>query len=246
MSRLDLTAMTWCEPAVLVGLACLVEAEVRRGQYVTVERPKNRGVANYLARMRLGQQLTALGADHNLPVVDERDANTLLELRMFNGSRGAERLARLVDAEVRGIDKDTANALWEGICETGQNVEQHSGLRYGFVAAQVYRATRRSRRRRFMFAVGDSGRGMLETLGTRGATDAADALRMALRPGLSESDDPARGTGLPDINAYLRDLGGGLELVSGNAGLATQPPRRRSWRSQIQFTGTVVQGHIQH
>lgn len=243
-STIDLAGLAWAEPVVLVGIACLVEAEVRAGRAVFVERPKNRSVANYLARMRLGNLLTTLGAHHDLPVVLSRDSRTLLELRLFNGSRGAEALAKLVDREVRRVDQQAAEALWEGICETGQNVEQHSGQRFGFVAAQRYKASRRGAKARFMFAVGDSGQGMLSSLATLGAQDSVHAIRLALRPGASEMADPARGTGLPDINEYLRGLGGGLSIVSGNAMMRTHAPRRRAWSGAHHFPGTLVQGEI--
>lgn len=242
-SRVDLSAMQWCEPATLVGIACFVEGELRRGQFVHVVTPTNRSVANYLARMRLGHVLSSLGAVHELPSVSARAADSLLELRIFNGSRGAEQLGRLVDKEVRGSDSTAAGALMEGICETGQNVEQHSGQRFGFIAAQRYRAGPRQPRR-FVFAVGDSGHGLLHTLRGQGATTSSDAVRMALAPGISETGDPARGSGLPSIRAYLCELGGGLELLSGDAGVASDSERQDSWSAASALQGTLVQGTI--
>ena len=228
MSDVDLSAMTWCEPAGLVGIACFVESQIRAGLYVNVNAPRSRVVSTYLSRMRLGQVLTELGAAHSLPAVNARFVGSLLELRLFNGSRGAERLAKLVDDETRHVDAEVANALWEGIVETGQNVEQHSGNQFGFVAAQVYKKTRGVATRRFLFAVGDSGRGILDTFRPRGASDAAEALRWAVTPGFTETDDPARGSGLSDINGFLRDLGGGLEVISDAGMLSTMPPHRRA------------------
>ena len=202
--------------------------------------PASYNVANYLARMRLGEVLTDLGALHDLPQVTERDSSTLLELRAFGGSRGAEQLAGRVDREIRPVDETVASALWEGICETGQNVEQHSGQQYGFVAAQQYPANGR-----FLFAVGDAGHGLLATLAGSGASTSTDAIRLALQPGFSETGDPGRGAGLPSILSCTQELAGGLELVSGDAWLRDHyGVGQYTTTSAVAFQGTVVQGEI--
>lgn len=239
-SVLDLSQLTWCEPVVLVGIACLAASEIRQGRHVQVLPPSNYNVANYLARMRLGEVLTDLGALHTLPQVTERDSSTLLELRAFGGSRGAEQLAGRVDREVRPVDETVASALWEGICETGQNVEQHSGQQYGYVAAQQYAANGR-----FLFAVGDAGHGLLATLSGSGATTASEAIQLALQPGYSETGDPARGAGLPSVLSCTHELAGGLELVSGNTWLRDHHSAGQHHRtSPLAFQGTLVQGEI--
>jgi hypothetical protein len=188
--------------------------------------------------MRLGPLLTALGAEHDLPrdIEDETGAN-LLGITLFNGSRGVEQLAKVVDPLLRPRRPAVAEALWEGLVETGQNVEQHSGQRFGFVAAQLITGPKR-----VSFAVGDPGIGMLRSLRSRGASDDQQALEMALRLGVTETDDEARGAGLADVNACLQGLGGGLTLISGCALRTTVGDREPTVIDAHPFPGTLVQG----
>src|SRR4051794_21042812 len=132
---LDLSRMTFCEPIALVAIACRVEASASAGHSVIVQAPSDRGVANYLARMRLGYWLSALGAMHDLPTVRERPhPDALIELTSFDGARGAEQLARLVHRAASRVATGNAapNVLFDAISEAGDNVETHSGRRRGF------------------------------------------------------------------------------------------------------------------
>ncbi len=119
---LDLGGMTFCEPIGLVGIASAAEGALRAGLRVIVLKPRSDHVARYLARMRLGRVLSSLGAEHDLPLVREhRLQYPLLELTHFDGSRGAGVLAAMVHAALEGDDLEAANALHEGLSETGQN-----------------------------------------------------------------------------------------------------------------------------
>lgn len=66
--HIDLSAMTFCEPIGLVGIAAFAERALRDDDRVVVTIPDDPNVANYLSRMRLGAVLAALGAEHALPV----------------------------------------------------------------------------------------------------------------------------------------------------------------------------------
>ncbi|HVF05000.1 MAG TPA: STAS domain-containing protein [Frankiaceae bacterium] len=151
---IDLSGMTFCDPLGLVALAAFAEAAARAGERLVVRRPADPAVANYVARMRLGNVLGSLGAEHDLPWVHEHEVgDALLELTSFDGARGAGALARHVHGVVEPLDLAAANALHDGICEAGQNVAHHSQRDRGFVAAQRYSGGR------LQFAVGDSGVG---------------------------------------------------------------------------------------
>lgn len=239
---LDLAHVAFCEPLGLVAVAALADRGRREGDRVIVRAPRDGNVANYLARMRLGSVLSTLGADHDLPYVREHDVGDhLFELTSFEGTRGAGALAAMLHQAVESVDVAAANALHDGVAELGQNVDQHSGQRRGFIAAQ-----RTHLGRRLYFAVGDSGRGMLANLGRKGlAANDREALREALRPGISSRRSVSRGAGLPDVLDNVSTLGGHLHILSGSASVTAIHGRRWYGGGQeVAYPGTAVQGWV--
>lgn len=177
--------------------------------------PRRTEVARYLSRMHVGSVLEALGVEHDLPAVRERDrGDSLVELTRFEGSRGAGQLARLVHGSVEPLDLAAAAALHDGVSEAGENVVRHAHRRRGFVAAQKWYGGAQ-----LHFAVGDSGVGVRRTLSPFGARTDAGALEMALRRGVTETPGDSGGVGLSDVLAHVSSLGGSLHLVSGTAAL---------------------------
>jgi len=234
--------MRFCEPLGLVFIAAMTEHAIREGERVIVRCPTDTNVANYLARMRLGSVLAGLGAEHDLPQVREHSiGDALFELSQFDGGRGAGGLAALVHGAVETYNLDAADALYEALCEAGQNVAHHSGQQRGFVAAQrIYHGTR------LFFAVSDSGQGMLGSLAKRGAKSDREALELALTPGVSETEDPPRGMGLPEVVLRLEEMNGALWVVSGSASvLARGHSRSFTTYKSGHFTGTALQGYVE-
>jgi hypothetical protein len=233
--------MRFCEPLGLVAVAAFAERAISEGNRVVVVSPDDVHVSNYLSRMRLGTVLAALGVEHDLPIVREHDAGlALFELTSFDGARGAGALAAIVHQAVEVYDPDAANVLYDGLCEAGQNVPHHSGRKRGFLAAQ-----RTNEGSRLLFAVSDSGRGMLSTLRTRGAVTDADAVRLALEPRVSRMRDRSRGVGLPDLLDEITALDGNLHVISGRASVTARGNQRWYSHGTRSFPGTVVQGLIQ-
>lgn len=237
---LDLRRMRFCEPLGLVAVAAFAEQALLAGERVVVRGPVEPSIARYLSRMRLGAVLAGLGVEHDLPVVDEHDTGErLFELATFDGARGAGALAELVHRAVEAEDLDAAGALYDGVCEAGQNVAHHSGRARGFLAAQ-----RTEQGTRLLFAVADSGRGMLATLRHRGPVTDADALRLALLPGATGTTDRSRGVGLPEVLGQVTAQGGSLHLLSGHSSVTAQGGRRWYSTAPRRFPGTVVQGEV--
>jgi hypothetical protein len=238
--EIDLRGLTFAEPLGLTAIAAFAEQHVREGRRVVVRSPLELNVSHYLARMRLDDTLTALGAEISLPRVSARDLDdVLLEVTRFDGHRGAGALAQLVHRLIARHDPDAANALHNGIVEAGINVVDHSRRRGGFIAAQITHHGRR-----LSFSVSDSGIGLLGSLAPRGARDDRQALDLAVEPGVSEHDDPGRGVGLSDLVQELARLGGHLHLVSGRSSLSIGSARLDSRTSPQTVTGTHLQGVI--
>ncbi len=208
---LDLRNAAWVEPIGLVMLAAMAERHVSRvaGGTVIFEAPRARSVARYLARMRLGSVPDNLGQEHDLPAVREWDAgHELVELRRFFGESEPEELAEMLFAKTE-TEIAVARALHQSVAELGVNVPQHSGLEYGYVAAQTtYGGTV------VQFAVGDGGRGV--AAGFDPAPNDARAIEQVLA-GRSRKPDPGRGRGLPKTQKLVLGLGGSLHMLSGTA-----------------------------
>jgi len=237
---IDLSQMTFCQPAGLVGLAAFAQHAVRHGHRCRVLSPDSADVARYLSRMHVGEILDSLGVENTLmPVREHMLGDALLELRFFEGARGADNLAQLIYRTVEpAFGSVSAAVLHNGVAEAGQNVAQHSGQMQGFLAAQ-----RTHQGRRLWFAVSDSGVGLRERLAAQGAGDDEHGIRLALKAGVSSIDDPGRGNGLSDMRQQLSSLGGYLQVVSGKAN-AVAGRQLRMRTGTRPFPGTIVQGEI--
>jgi hypothetical protein len=239
-TSIRLQRATWCDASGLVAIACIAERETRRGRDVVLHQPASADVANYLSVMGLGRVLDELGVTHDLRTVRDRGADTLLPLQRFEEASGASTLAEHVYDTVEHESKRVAAALYIGLCEAGENVPQHSGRSTGYLAAQRYPGDGR-----FLFAVGDSGRGMLKALAPRGATTHEEAIKLALTVGGTGTDDASRGNGIPDVLANVAKLRGNLLVASGTASVTRgRPGRGRTTTSEMPFLGTVLRGTV--
>src|SRR3712207_6738193 len=82
--EIDLTRLRFIDPAGLVSLAIVAERATLLHRPVHFRKPEGGDVANYLTRMRLGEQLSGLDVVHDLPQVRERRLGHLLvEPRRF-------------------------------------------------------------------------------------------------------------------------------------------------------------------
>jgi hypothetical protein len=239
MTAVDLRDVRWVSPTAMVAIAALAHRCQRAGGRFVVHGPVRTDPATYAARMRLGEVLSSLGADHDLPVVSARDQRAnLLEVLPVRSDADADRLAALVYGKLRRRDRRLASALHRSIGEVGANVADHAGT-IGFVAAQTM-----PRRNELTLAVADSGVGLLHTLAGRGARDHAQAIEYAVAPAVSRFDDPDRGLGLPRTLEVVRELSGSLYIATGDASVRHGPHRRRFLRSDLAFPGTVVEARI--
>ncbi len=201
LTVLDCRPVRWVEPAGLVALAVCAQHAVLSGRALRLMAPEDPKLARYMSRMRLPAVLNALGGQHDLPDVREHDtAGDLFELTEFTGARGAERLAGMVlDKVIATTGVEVATGLFRSICEVGQNVPHHSGVRTGFLAAQTTNYGRR-----VQFAVADGGKGMMPSLARHGAGSDATAIKLAVEQGLSETGEHHRGIGLQETRRLRR------------------------------------------
>ncbi len=235
--------MTFAVPSGIVALAALLHSWSQLGATVTVLPPDDSNTTNYLARSHFAQFLDFVGFPHTFPSVRERNlGSSIVPLTRMASSADANALASAVVDFAERHNPIAADTLGQAICEAGENVGFHSNQPYGFGLAQYYPASRR-----FEFALGDAGRGLLGSLSARGATDDATAITMALTPGVSASSEVGRGYGLSSVEEQIvLGLSGTLSLMSGIGLVDAHPAVGRVTRPVVgEYAGTLVFGSFQ-
>lgn len=235
----DLRALDWVRPAVMVGVAALAHRAAAGGRALELRAPSAAEPASYAARMRLGRVLSELGTQHDLPVSRERDQReNLIEVTVVDGDRAAARLAALVFRKLRPVDPALAQALHISVAEIGANAPEHSGT-VGFMAAQTL-----PRRNELLLAVGDAGVGIRATLAHRGADDDERAIELATRERVSEFDEADRGSGLPTAIRLITGQRGSLYIATGTASIRHFGTTRRYLAATRPYPGTLLEARI--
>lgn len=211
---MDLSQLTFIDPAGLVSLAVVAERAVAANRRVQFRKPEDNDLVNYLARMRLGDGLDVLGISHDLPTVRERRlGHRLVELRRFDGQAGLESVvSALVETYIRDRP-ELVQPLYAALDEIAVNVLEHSARSHGYVALQRF-----DRTDDVAFAVGDSGIGLLRRLATTSPVpnDRVAVVRAA-QMHVSSISKPGRGRGLGRVIGITGDHRGEVTLVSGTA-----------------------------
>ena len=238
---IDLDHARFVTPAGLLSTITFAQRAARQGRKIQLARPRSDEVANYVARAHLGSAIDELGGQHDLPTVREHDVGmNLLAIKSFDNDLGADGLAHHVWHIVHDLDEDAAAVIYMALAGIGENVGRHSGQSRGYVAAQ-----KTHRGRVLRFAVGDAGRGFRKSLAHHEPKTDADALRLALQPGVTGSADGTGGYGLSELREKFREIGGTLHLRSGR-GSRTEYSRGPAVESESQtkLHGSILEGEI--
>ena len=245
--RIDLSEVTFIEPAGLVVLACLSEMQYASGASVSVVAPSLLETKNYASRMGLGDVLTAhCDAEDTFPITRRNETPTLLELRRYETEDDADSLIADVDhcLASAGLLPGQRQPVTEILMEIAQNSIEHSGTSVAYFAAQAYEVMNLGRR--VAIAVGDFGIGIRESFaGTiYESADDAQAILSAVESGVSRYQVPSRGRGLPFsiahrgiANSGRFSVRSGLTTVSFSEGNVR--PRERNW-----LPGTLITAMI--
>jgi hypothetical protein len=241
VARIDLSRTTWVTPLAIVAICTFAERAVRSRKAISFRGPANPNVAHYLDRMHLAQVLDSLNVKHDLAAVRHHDVgDSLLEARRFDNLTEMVKLAEHVHDALHPSDLKAAKAIYQCVSTAGENIYEHSGQTHGFFVAQ-----RTFNGNLLRFAIGDSGKGFLRALESRGAMSDGHALTLAVTKGVSSVDGVGRGTGLSSLSKHLRSAGGGLILISGSARLnavGQHVDNISTYRSS--FKGSLIEGFV--
>lgn len=212
--EIDLSGLKFIDPAGLVSLAVVAERATLLGLPVRFRKPAGGDVANYLKRMRLGDQLEALDVAHDLPQVQERRlGHRLVELRRFDGEEGLDTVAATLVQTYVDDHPELIQPLYAALDEMARNVLEHSTRSHGYVALQRY-----DHRGDISFAVGDSGIGLRRRLAEAvPVPDDRTAVVRAAQVHVTSIGRPGRGRGISRVIGITGEHRGSVTLISGTA-----------------------------
>ncbi len=212
--EIDLSGLKFIDPAGLVSLAVVAERATLLGLPVRFRKPAGGDVANYLKRMRLGDQLEALDVAHDLPQVQERRlGHRLVELRRFDGEAGLDTVAATLVQTYVNDHPELIQPLYAALDEMARNVLEHSTRSHGYVALQRY-----DHRGDISFAVGDSGIGLRQRLAdVVPVPDDRTAIVRAAQVHVTSIGRPGRGRGISRVIGITGEHRGSVTLISGTA-----------------------------
>jgi hypothetical protein len=250
--ELDLSALTFIDPLFLIRLRGFLDWHTARGQEIVVQRPRNRGVSNYLARMGVGDGLPE-SCQFDLGAVSASDQKTVLvPLTRLHSQTESDRLdeqvADLLAAQftngLAGLGAVFSNTIGE-LCD---NATTHGKNEWGaYVAAQRYQ------KRRCVLAIGDLGIGIPAHLRQAHPEimDDGQAIAEATKErvsGVVGEQAPHRGIGYSHVIDTMRATGlpsGLLRIWSGWGRFALsvsggRQTMRRGWDSTDHTCGTWI------
>jgi hypothetical protein len=264
---IDLRDVDFVEPAGICGLATLLEYLIPRSESVEISLDKSSGrdVAAYLERMDFFRLFGGrISTDADLSSLEDRQRHnpgTLQELVNFQTESEipgiVQRIAEIL--ETMGYRMRERVDICSTLSEICANAAEHgvAGKESGapafgaYAAVQAYNhvvsgGSRGDRRggEEVIVAIADGGPGIRDTLARNPANaeftgSDNEALRHAMKMGVSTSGEVGRGGGLTLVSQIAARAGGSLSLRSGSGRVTAYKDRTNS-RNVPLFPGTFV------
>jgi hypothetical protein len=231
----NLTACPFVDIYAMVSLLTIMTFAVDNGYEVTIDIPTDRGVANYLARMRFFELVPSGVVFDQLPPEVHEHESALVPLTRVDAVNGGEHaIEELANFAYERLDGWVAAPFTEALAEIGINVIHHSDAEVGFVAAQRY-----GKKETLLFVVGDGGIGIRESLArgvlTARALSDSEALKLAVRQGVTGKPGLHSGVGLSTV----LELAENMSIRSGH-GLLTKGWGGVQAKQAPGLSGTIV------
>ncbi len=253
MAVLDLRGVEFVEPAGLCGLAALLEFLIPRSRLVGLKF-SGQDVAAYLERMDFFRIFGhRIETNVDVAALEERrrgNPGTLQELISFHSEEEIPGIINRISEILtnKGYELSERAAICATLSEICANAVEHGRSPFGaYAAVQAYQhivSGGRGQGEEVLVAIADGGAGVRETLSRNPEyadhTDSDnDALRHALKMGVSGTGELGRGGGLEVVGQIAARAGGSLSLRSGSGRVTFYGDRTNS-RNVPQFPGTFV------
>ncbi len=228
--RLDLRDVNRAFPNAVVPICAAIQKYRALGYEIEILNPptvvKNMNFDEPLPAGRINENASANAFSHIWRFSTSDEVSILTEAY-------AKVLAEKVECEQGVID-----AFHWCISELLDNVLQHSQSAEGFVIVQVH-----SESKRIAICLTDTGIGILESLrhSSHHPNNAADAITLALKEGVTRDSEAHQGNGLWGLNEIVRENGGQLAVKS-ERGLVEHNPEKDVYVSNSlpPFQGTII------
>jgi hypothetical protein len=237
--RLDLKGYGFVSSAALVQLAALVYSLAGAKVRPSVELD-DESVLTYLSRSGFCSAISPVGG--TCPMLNQdvyggyRGSNPmLLEVTRIESCAMLpellDKILWVLNHRLRYPKFDAYNVATI-ISEITQNTFDHNDNTYAFIAMQVYES-HQSHKAFLEIGIADHGRGLAETLRRnpkyKSITSDSDAIKVAIKLGTSEHDDPTRGTGLYHLVETTYKHEGLVQVRSGQAKIRYRMDKKQGW-----------------
>ncbi len=229
----DFERVDWAAPFGLTAISVVLEKCLEQGKSVYFSPPKNSKFKSYLERIGFRY--------HFLKGEQVEHKKTSVELKRLRGVDPgcSEALVNLISANFP-LSDDAKYEMRTHINELMTNSFDHSKTNFGFyVCAQWYPAKKNLR-----ISFADGGIGIFQSLRQSGQypdiTNDIDAIRLAIKPGITTREKQLGGLGLDYIKKYVRKNNGTLTIVSGLGKVNFYKDKIENKHEPVQFSGTIV------
>lgn len=229
----DFEKVYWAAPFGLTVISVTLAKCLEQGKDVYYAPPRRPELKAYLER--IGFQY------HFLRGAEVEHKKTSVELKCLRGVDPGcgEAIVELI-AGIFPLSEDAKYEMRTHINELMTNGFDHARSNIGcYVCAQWYPGTKNLR-----ISFADGGIGILQSFKDSGQfpqiQNDADAIRLAIKPGITTRKKQLGGFGLDYMRKYVRNNEGTLSIVSGDAKINFYKNKIEDKNEPVRFDGTVV------
>ena len=228
-------------PNGILPVICTLDFHRANGLAIYVKLPDKNDIRRLFRSVNWAHYLSPEQFDKSESTYDKH----LVTKRFENAEEQKSVVDDFMDVVLRNmaIPKDIISALEWSINEITDNVLNHSESKFGgLIQASTY-----IKEQRIVFAVSDSGRGILKSMqeGFPNLRTELTAIGEAIKAGVTRNPQFGQGNGLAGSLRITNLTGGSLEILSGNGRLkVTERETNRKPLRNISYKGTMVCGEI--
>lgn len=229
----DFERVEWAAPFGLTAISVTLAKCLEQGKDIYYSAPIKKDLNDYLERIGFRYHfLGGLEVEHKL---------TSVELKHLRGVDPgcSEAIVELISNNLP-LSEDSKYEMRTHINELMTNGFDHSKSKLGcYVCAQWFPAKQNLR-----ISFADGGIGIFQSLRDSGkfpeVQNDVEAIRLAIKPGITTRKKQLGGFGLDYIKKYVRNNNGTLTIISGQAKVNFYRNKIEHKKEPVKFSGTIV------